>query len=80
MQGMELVEDRASKTPAAALTLRVMEAARENRLLVGKGGTYGNVLRITPPLNITKSDVDEFVSRLDASFAKVAAHSAAVMA
>jgi 4-aminobutyrate aminotransferase-like enzyme len=44
-----------------------MESARENRLLVGKGGMFGNVIRITPPLNIAKSDVDEFALRLDAS-------------
>jgi 4-aminobutyrate aminotransferase-like enzyme len=28
---------------------------------------FGNVIRITPPLNIAKSDVDEFALRLDAS-------------
>jgi 4-aminobutyrate aminotransferase len=69
MQALELVEDRQSKQPAAAAVAAVMEAARENRLLIGKGGLYGNVLRITPPLNIAKPDVDEFVLRLDASLA-----------
>src|SRR6202163_2038611 len=67
MQALELVEDRESKTPAPEATVAVMEAARENRLLIGKGGMYGNVIRITPPLNIGKSDVDEFALRLDAS-------------
>ncbi|MFN7935412.1 MAG: aspartate aminotransferase family protein [Bryobacteraceae bacterium] len=67
MQAIELVEDRASKTPAPAATAAVMEAARENRLLIGKGGLYGNVVRITPPLNITRSDVNEFLRALDAS-------------
>ncbi len=71
IQALELVEDRQSKTPAPGLTAQVMDAARENRLLIGKGGTYGNCLRLTPPLNITRSDVDEFASRLDASFAKI---------
>jgi 4-aminobutyrate aminotransferase len=47
----------------------VMEAARENRILIGKGGTFGNVLRLSPPLNISRSDVDEFARLLDASFA-----------
>lgn len=70
MQAMELVEDRESKTPAAAQTLAILEAARENRILLGKGGLYGNVLRITPPLNISKTDVDEFVGALDASFVR----------
>ena len=48
-----------------------MEAARENRLLIGKGGSYGNVIRISPPLNISKRDIDDFASRLEASLARV---------
>ena len=70
MQAIELVEDRRTKAPAAAATLELMEAARENRLLVGKGGLYGNVIRISPPLNITRADVDEFARLLDASLVK----------
>ncbi len=70
MQAIELVEDRESKKPATAETLAVIEAARENRILVGRGGFYGNVLRITPPLNIAKSDVDQFITQLDASFVR----------
>jgi len=71
LQAVELVEDRESKKPASAHTAALMEAAREHRLLIGKGGFYGNVLRISPPLNISKADVDEFTNRLDASFVKV---------
>ncbi len=73
MQALELVEDPESKKPAVAATLAVMEAARDNHLLIGKGGTFGNVIRVTPPLNISKSDVDDFVLRLDASFKHVTA-------
>jgi len=76
MQALELVEDRSSKQPATAATLAVMEAARENRILFGKGGLYGNVLRITPPLNIAKSDVDTFIGLLDASLAAAARQTA----
>ena len=64
---IELVEDRATKAPATAATLRVIEAARENGIMVGRGGLYGNVLRLSPPMNIGRSDVDEFISRLDCS-------------
>ncbi len=71
MQALELVEDRETKAPATAATAALMEAARENRLLIGKGGLDGNVIRITPPLNISKSDVDDFAERLDASFGGV---------
>jgi 4-aminobutyrate aminotransferase len=71
MQALELVEDRQTKAPAKAATAQVMEAARRNGLLIGKGGLYGNVLRISPPLNIGKSDIDNFAIALDASFDSV---------
>lgn len=65
MQALELVEDRQSKEPAAAKTNALMEEARKRGLLVGKGGFYGNVIRMSPPLNISKSDVDEAIAILD---------------
>jgi 4-aminobutyrate aminotransferase-like enzyme len=71
LQGIELVEDRTSKAPATAKTIQVMEAARENRILIGRGGLYGNVVRMSPPLNIARPDVDEFVQALDRSLAGV---------
>ena len=71
MLGMELVEDRKSKVPAKAATNAIMKAARDQRILIGKGGTNGNVIRCTPPMNISKSDVDEFIPRLDRAFAQV---------
>ena len=69
LQAIELVEDRQTKAPATALTLRMMEAARENRIMIGRGGLYGNVIRLSPPMNIGRADVDEFILRLDAAFA-----------
>ena len=72
MQALELVEDRQTKAPAARATNELMEAARRNGLLIGKGGMYGNCIRISPPMNISKSDVDEFARLLDASLAGVA--------
>ncbi len=71
MQAIELVKDRTSKEPAKEETLQLMEAARENRILIGRGGLDGNVIRISPPLNISKSDVDEFAHLLDVSLADV---------
>jgi 4-aminobutyrate aminotransferase len=69
LQALELVEDRQSKKPAAAQTAMVMEAAREQRILVGKGGMFGNVIRLSPPMNIGRADVDRFIGLLDAAFA-----------
>ncbi|HEY7390287.1 MAG TPA: aspartate aminotransferase family protein [Bryobacteraceae bacterium] len=72
LQAIEMVEDRKSKSPAGAATALVMEAARENGLLIGKGGMWGNVLRLSPPMNIGRTDVDEFLKLLDRSFAACA--------
>jgi len=50
---------------------QVMERARQNGLLIRKGGLYGNVLRLAPMLNTSKSDVDEATRLLDKSFSEV---------
>jgi 4-aminobutyrate aminotransferase len=65
MQALELVRDRQTREPAPQETLAVMEAARQEGILVGKGGMLGNCLRIAPPMNISRGDVDAFVEALD---------------
>jgi 4-aminobutyrate aminotransferase-like enzyme len=42
-----------------------MEECRRRGLLIGKGGLYGNVIRMSPPLNIAKTDVDEAIRAMD---------------
>jgi len=71
MQAMELVKERQTKEPAAQETNQVLERTRANGLLVGKGGMYGNVIRMAPPMNISKADVDEGIRLLDKSFSEV---------
>src|SRR5271155_3693292 len=71
MQALELVKDRKTKEPAPAHTTQVMERARDNGLLIGKGGLSGNVIRLAPMLNTTKPDVDEAIRLLDKSFSEV---------
>lgn len=71
MLGLELVKDRASKEPAPTATAQLLERTREHGLLVGKGGLYGNVIRLSPMLNISKADVDEAVRILDKSLATI---------
>jgi alanine-glyoxylate transaminase/(R)-3-amino-2-methylpropionate-pyruvate transaminase len=68
MLGVELVRNRATKEPAKAETLDVLEAAREGGVLIGKGGLEGNVLRIKPPMCITKEDVDFALDVFDRAF------------
>jgi 4-aminobutyrate aminotransferase-like enzyme len=65
MQAIEFVKDRVSKEPSPEATNRFMEECRKRGLLVGKGGLYGNVVRTSPPLNISKADVDEAIRIMD---------------
>jgi 4-aminobutyrate aminotransferase-like enzyme len=72
MQALELVRDRQTKEPAPQETLQVLERTRENGLLIGRGGMYGNVIRLGPAMNISKADVDEAIRIFDKSFGEVA--------
>jgi len=68
MIGVEIVEDLKSKSPASTLCADVFERAKDLGLLIGKGGLYGNVLRIKPPMCITRDDVDFMIRVLDIAF------------
>ena len=65
LTGAEFVKDRTTKEPASAECAQVFERAKDLGLLVGKGGLYGNVLRIKPPMIITRADVDFMIEVLD---------------
>jgi alanine-glyoxylate transaminase / (R)-3-amino-2-methylpropionate-pyruvate transaminase len=65
MLGVELVRDRMTKEPANTETSDVLERCKERGLLLGKGGLFGNVLRIKPPMCITKDDAEFLVDCLD---------------
>lgn len=69
MQGVELVKDRQTKEPAPEKAAAVLEAAKNRGLIIGKGGLYGNVLRISPALNVSASDADQAADVLDQAFA-----------
>ncbi|MFF0173904.1 aspartate aminotransferase family protein [Micromonospora profundi] len=58
MLGVEFVVPGTSE-PDPALTNRVFEACRTGGLLAGKGGLYGNVLRMGPPLTLTEEEARE---------------------
>lgn len=72
MLGIELVKDRKSKEPASAEAAELMELARERGLLLGKGGLFGNVMRIKPPMCLTKDDANFMVDCIDESLSVIA--------
>jgi alanine-glyoxylate transaminase / (R)-3-amino-2-methylpropionate-pyruvate transaminase len=65
MLGVELVRDRDTREPATKETADVLELCKERGLLLGKGGLDGNVLRIKPPMCLTKDDADFLADCLD---------------
>ncbi|BCJ56282.1 aminotransferase [Actinoplanes sp. NBRC 14428] len=60
-----------STQPDAAATLRVFDECRRGGLLVGKGGLYGNVIRMGPPLTLTEDEAREGLAILAAAVRKV---------
>jgi 4-aminobutyrate aminotransferase-like enzyme len=71
MQGLELVADETvqDRTPAPEKAVRLFEETKKRGLLIGKGGLYGNVIRISPPLIVNAGEVDEALKILDESLA-----------
>ena len=69
MQGLELVGEH--KRPDGEAVRRLFERTKANGLLIGKGGLMGNVIRITPPLNVTRDQIDQALKVLDQSFAQL---------
>ena len=58
MFAVDLV-DPATGEPSPALAARALEATRERGLLIGKGGLYGNVLRMAPPMTLSEAEAKE---------------------
>lgn len=72
MIGVELVHS-GGKDPYPEAAARIMEETRSRRLLIGKGGMFGNVLRIAPPLSLTEEEADEGFEILSEAVAATAA-------
>ena len=69
--GVELVEDRASKTPVSEdVMMAVVKKAADEGVLVGKTTRsvpgLNNTVNMAPPLIVTKADVDELVDAVKA--------------
>jgi 4-aminobutyrate aminotransferase-like enzyme len=51
----------------------MLEETKKRGLLVGRGGLYGNVLRVAPSLVVARGEIEDALKILDDSFAAVAA-------
>lgn len=64
-RGVELVSDRASKSPAADVSRLVPDAMKAAGVLMGMTGRHGNVLKVRPPLVFEEEHADQLVTTLD---------------
>ncbi|KFI26886.1 aspartate aminotransferase family protein [Paenirhodobacter enshiensis] len=67
--GVEMVSDRAARTPDAALAARIVNDLRERRVLISATGPEANVLKIRPPLVFSDTDADWLLSEFSAVLA-----------
>lgn len=70
MVAFELVKDRVSKTPDAALTAAVVAKAQEKGLILLSCGTGANVIRLLPPLTIPMEQAREGLDILESALAE----------
>ena len=72
MQAFEVVKPDGSKTPDVDKTNQIVDAARDRGLLLGKGGLYGNTIRVAPHLNVSNADMSKGIEILEASLQAIA--------
>ncbi|SCX12584.1 aspartate aminotransferase family protein [Agrobacterium rosae] len=63
--GVEIVADRTTKQPDAALTTRIVNGLRDRRILISASGPNANILKIRPPLVFSRENADVLVGALD---------------
>jgi 4-aminobutyrate aminotransferase / (S)-3-amino-2-methylpropionate transaminase / 5-aminovalerate transaminase len=71
MIGMELVQDRVTKTPDKALTLRLQAAALQRGVILLSAGTYGNTIRVLAPLTTSDEILDEGLDAVEQALESV---------
>lgn len=69
MQAIEFVVDETTgdRTPNPKAVDQLMEETKKRGLLIGRGGLDGNAVRISPPLTITKNEVENALEILSDS-------------
>jgi alanine-glyoxylate transaminase / (R)-3-amino-2-methylpropionate-pyruvate transaminase len=74
MVGIEMVKDCVTKAPASAECAQVLETAKDLGLLLSVGGLWRQVIRIAPPMCLTRADTDFLLAVLDESFSGLLEH------
>jgi 4-aminobutyrate aminotransferase len=71
MQALEIVEDKKSKTPNPQKAKALLEATRDEGLLIGLGGLNGHVIRMGPSLLVTEEETADALARMSKACATV---------
>ena len=71
MLGIELVKDRATKEPDKEAAAAVVRHCYQNGVIVMTAGTYGNVVRLIPPLVISDEQLEEGLAVIEQAFASL---------
>ena len=66
--GIELVENRGTKAPAAVLARTLPDRLKDEGILIGLSGRHGNVLKIRPPLVFDTAQANQLIDTLDRVF------------
>ncbi len=73
MWALEMVADRATKEPLAADKMgRIARTCLENGVVVLTAGTYGNVVRLLPPINIDEALLEDGLNVLEQAIGSIA--------
>jgi 4-aminobutyrate aminotransferase-like enzyme len=70
--GFELVRDRSTRAPDAALATELVNRAAERGVLLSTDGAGHNVIKIKPPMVFSAADADRLVETVDAILGEIA--------
>ncbi len=65
MIGIELVKNHETKKPAAEEAKKIVNLLKNEGVIIGLGGLFGNVLRLQPPLCLTEDQSSEVIRKID---------------
>ncbi|MCG3149208.1 MAG: Isoleucine 2-epimerase [Verrucomicrobiae bacterium] len=71
VMGLEFVKDKKTKVPAPELIKPLITDCANHGLLIGSVGMYGNVIRVAPPLCITKAEADESLAIMEGALQRL---------
>lgn len=64
-QSVELVLDRETRKPATQIVGQIPDKMKEQGVLIGSTGKYGNALKLRPPLTFSQANADQLLKALD---------------